>query len=170
METEKEIRAEACLREAGVDFIRIEHAKANTMELCRGIGAEYCASHCKNLLLVNRSGTEFHLLLMEPDKPYRTSEVSKKLGVSRLSFASPEQLRETLCLEPGSVSILGMTNECAEELYKKGRLSIAIDSDLLKRDRICVHPNADTATLVLSVKELMRFLEFRGFSAAVVDI
>lgn len=165
-----ELTPEEALEKAGVSFIRLTHGRANTLELCCGIGSEYGASHCKNLLLTNRAGNSFWLLLMDAEKPYRTSDVSKKLGVSRLSFASPEQLKAVLGLEPGSVSVMGMVNECAMEAYRDGRLRLAIDADILKRERLCVHPNTDTATLVVSVSELIRFLGSLGIASTPVEI
>jgi Ala-tRNA(Pro) deacylase len=160
----------AALEEAGVGYALITHPAANTMELCRGIGEEYGARHCKNLFLTNKRGSEFRLLLMHPDKPFRTSEVSKALGVTRMSFASNEQLKEVLGLEPGCVSVMGLVNECAKRAYVDGRLFIAIDGDILKWDRICVHPNTDEATLVMETAGLIRFLEHIGVSYSVLEI
>lgn len=165
-----ELGAIRALADAGVEFIRLTHPAADTMELCRGIGAEYGASHCKNLFLVNKRGDRFCLLLMAPDKPFRTSEVSKALGVTRMSFASPDQLKEVLGLEPGCVSVMGLVNECAKKAYAEGRLFIAIDEELLSREHICVHPNTDKATLVIETKGLIRLLEHLGLDHSVIGI
>ena len=158
------------LDELGIHYVRIAHPPANTMELCEGIGGEYGARHCKNLFLTNRGGNNFFLLLMSPDKPYRTSDVSKKLGVSRLSFASAEQLKTVLGLAQGSVSVMGMVNDSAKAAYLEGRLHIAIDADLLERPSICVHPNTNTATLVLSTADLIRFLNELGYEYSALQI
>lgn len=168
--SEKELAPLAALDEAGVSCIRIEHAPADTMELCQGIGAEYGAKHCKNLFLTNKRGDNFFLLMMDADTPYKTSDVSRKLGSTRLSFASPEQLRSVLGLEPGAVSVMGLVNECAKEAYKNGRLHLAIDSKLLSMERICVHPNVNTASLVISMRDLLRFLEHSGYDHTRVEI
>lgn len=160
----------AALAEAGVNCIMLTHPAANTMELCRGIGGEYGARHCKNLFLTNKRGSEFRLLLMHPDKPFRTSEVSKALGVTRMSFASNEQLQEVLGLEPGCVSVMGLVNECAKRAYADGRLFVAIDEDILKWKRICVHPNTDEATLVIETSGLLRLLEHLGAEYSVLRI
>lgn len=160
----------AALDALGIEYVRVSHPAASTMELCRGIGEAYGARHCKNLFLTNRSGNNFHLLLMDGDKPYRTSEVSKKLGVSRLSFGTAEQLESVLGLAPGSVSVMGLVNACAKKTYAEGALHIAIDSELLKRERICVHPNVNTATLVLRTEDLLRFLNELGYVYSEVEI
>lgn len=155
---------------AGTEYVRLTHAAAETMELCRGIGAEYGAAHCKNLLLTDKHGRRFFLLMMEPEKPYRTSEVSRKLGSTRLSFASEEQLMSVLGLTPGSVSVLGLLNPCARAAYREGRLALAVDGELLKRERICVHPNINTATLVMNTGELFDLLQKEGIVPVIADI
>ena len=124
--------------------------------------AELNAEHCKNLFLTNRSGNRFWLLMMDAHKPYRTADVSKKLGSSRLSFASAEQLREVMGLEQGSVTVLGLVNESAKRAVSNGGLSVAIDSGLLERENICVHPNVSSRTLVLKTRDVIRFLDAIG--------
>ena len=158
------------LEKLGIPYIRLTHPAADTMELCRGIGSEYGASHCKNLFLTNRSGNNFFLLMMSADKPYRTADVSKKLGVSRLSFASDTQLESVLGLKPGSVSVLGFTTASAEKARRSGRLHLAVDSDLLETENICVHPNVNTATLVLKTADLIGFLKRTGIEYSAVEI
>ncbi len=167
---EREIAPIEALEKAKVPFIRLAHPAAETMELCRGIGEEYGASHCKNLFLTNKRGDDFFLLLMDAEKPYRTSDVSKKLGSTRLSFASPEQLKTVLGLCPGSVSVMGLVNGCAKEAYDRGSLHIAIDKSLLSRERICVHPNVNTASLIICVKDIERLLAALGYGYCAVEI
>ena len=158
------------LEEAGVGYVRLTHPAADTMELCRGIGEEYGARHPKNLFLANKHGTEFFLLLMDAQKPYRTSVVSKLLGSTRLSFGSPEQLNSVMGLKQGSVSVLGFTNECALEAYRAGKLHLVFDSDVIARERILVHPNDNRASLVIKTEELIRFLDRLGIAYSVIDI
>ncbi len=158
------------LKNAGIDFVRLTHPEASTMELCRGIGAEYGAEHCKNLFLANKHGTRFFLLLMEADKPYKTSEVSRRLGSTRLSFGTPEQLLNVLGLTGGKVSVMGMVNKCALEAYREGKLSVAIDRDLFKKERICVHPNTGTASLVIRTSDIERFLGFLGVGFTAIEV
>ena len=156
------------LTSLGIPFTRISHPAAYTMELCRGIGGELGARHCKNLFLANRSETLFYLYMTGADKPFRTSEVSRLLGVSRMSFGSAQKLSEVMGLRPGCVSVMGFLNECARLAYRDGRLRLALDSELLDKEYICVHPNTDTATLVLKTSDLVRLLSLLGIRFAVV--
>ncbi|MBO4848826.1 MAG: hypothetical protein J5586_06715 [Clostridia bacterium] len=163
-------KAISALEKAGVGFVLLRHPAANTMELCRGIGEEYGARHCKNLFLTNKRGTEFRLLLMDPEKPFRTSDVSRKLGVTRMSFASAEQLRAVTGLEEGSVSVMCVVNEPARASLAGGALHVVMDAALLSREMICVHPNDCRMTLVLRTEELLRFLASEGITPALVEI
>lgn len=166
--SEPEIKPVEALEKAGIPFIRLTHPAAYTMELCRGIGAEYGARHCKNLFLANKHGTRFFLYLTDPDKPYRTSEVSRRLGSTRLSFGAAEQLSLVLGARQGAVSVMALTNECAKENNRKGVLTVAVDEAILSWERLCVHPNTDTATLVITPKDLIRFLEYYGIGYVIV--
>ena len=67
-----------------------------TMDACGeidrvlGEGADGEVSICKNLFLCNRQETEFYLLLIPGDKPFKTKYLSAQIGSSRLSFGKPE--------------------------------------------------------------------------------
>ncbi|MFR6380761.1 MAG: YbaK/EbsC family protein [Evtepia sp.] len=45
---------------------------------------------------------------MEGDKPFRTKDLSKQIGSSRLSFAAPEDMEQYLGVTPGSATILSL--------------------------------------------------------------
>ena len=59
MMNEKELPVYAALDRMGIEYTRIEHPAAATMEACAAIGEGTGASHCKNLFLTNRQGTAF---------------------------------------------------------------------------------------------------------------
>lgn len=75
----------------------MDHEAAMTMEACEEIDKVLGAKICKNLLLCNRQETEFYLLLMPGDKPFKTKFLSAQIGSARLSFAKSEYMEE-LCL------------------------------------------------------------------------
>ena len=61
---EKEIKAYDFLDTLGIDFERVDHAPAMTMEVCMDIDKTLGATICKNLFLCNRQQTDFYLLLI----------------------------------------------------------------------------------------------------------
>ena len=70
---EKEIRCYDLLDNLGVEFQRIDHEPAMTMEACAEIDEALNAVICKNLLLCNRQKTAFYLLMLPGEKHFKTS-------------------------------------------------------------------------------------------------
>ena len=108
---DKEMRVYDLLDSLGVEYERIDHEPAMTMEICEQIDASLGALICKNLFLCNRQQTDFYLLMMPADKPFKTKDLSAQIGSSRLSFASAEFLEEFLDITAGSVSVMGLMND-----------------------------------------------------------
>ena len=120
-----------------------EHAAAHTMEDC--LALPYAApdvTFCKNLLLCNTPKTAFFLYVTVPDKPFRTGDISKRLGSSRLSFAPSECLMDMLHLQSGSLSPLGLWFDGEQ------RIRLAFDKDVQREGRIAFHPCDNTATVL----------------------
>ena len=145
---EKEIRVCDLLDELGIGYQRIDHEAAMTMEACAAIDEALDATICKNLLLCNRQCTDFYLLMIPGGKVFKTSVLSKQIGSSRLSFASPEYMEQFLDITPGSVSVLGLMND------KENRVQLLIDEDVLKGEFFGCHPCINTSSLRLRMSDL----------------
>ena len=133
----------AHLRALNIPHEYHEHAAAHTMADC--LALPYAAPDvcfCKNLLLCNTPKTAFFLYVTLPDKVFRTGDVSKRLGSSRLSFAPPECLPEMLHLESGSLSPLGLWFDTEQ------RIRLAFDKDIRREGRIAFHPCDNTAPVL----------------------
>ena len=139
---DKEIRCYDLLDKLGIAYQRIDHEAAMTMEACAAVDEALGATICKNLLLCNRQCTDFYLLLMPGDKPFKTKDLSKQIGSSRLSFASGEYMEAYLDITPGSLSILGLMND------KDDKVQLLIDEDVLKGEYIGCHPCINTSTII----------------------
>ena len=146
---DKEIRSYDFLDNLGVSYQRIDHEAAMTMEACEAIDRVLDATICKNLLLCNRQCTSFYLLMIPGNKVFKTSELSKQIGSSRLSFASPEYMEKFLDITPGSVSVLGLMND------KENQVQLLIDEDVLKGEYFGCHPCINTSSLRLRTADLM---------------
>ncbi len=145
---EKEIRVYDFLDAVGVEYQRIDHAPAMTMEVCADIDKALGAAICKNLFLCNRQKTAFYLLMIKDDKVFKTKDISSQIGSSRLSFASPEDMERLLGLTPGSVSVMGLMNDRDKEV------KLLIDEDILKAEYFGCHPCVNTSSLKISVRDL----------------
>lgn len=133
------------LHDLRIPFEEYHHDAAHTMEDC--LRLPYAApdvTFCKNILLCNRQKTDFYLYVTLPDKPFRTADVSKLLGVSRLSFAPGECLPQMLHLESGSLSPLALW------LDDEKRITLVLDEEIHRQGRIAFHPCDNTATVIFA--------------------
>ena len=80
---EKELRVYDLLDRLGVAYQRVDHEAAMTMEACEEIDRVLGdgTAICKNLFLCNRQATEFYLLLMPGDKPFRQKNCRHRSGL-----------------------------------------------------------------------------------------
>lgn len=149
---EKEIRTYDLLNGLGIDFQRTDHEPADTMEICRVIDEVLNVRICKNLFLTNRQKTNFYLLLMPGDKPFKTKDLSKQLGVARLSFGSGEDMLRLLDVTPGSVSVMALMydTEC--------KVQLVIDEDVLKEPYFGCHPCINTSSMRLKTADIVEKL------------
>ena len=137
------------LDELGIAYERVDHAPANDMEACLEIEKFIGVGICKNLFLCNASKKNFYLLMMQGQKSFKTSIISKQLGISRLSFAPEEYMLNFLNVTPGSVSVLGLMND------KDDEVTLLIDKDLLKDEYIGCHPCINTSSLKIKSKDIL---------------
>lgn len=146
---EKEIRTYDFLDQLGIAYQRIDHEPAMTMEVCEEIDKTLQATICKNLFLCNRQETDFYLLMMPGDKKFKTKDLSKELGVSRLSFADEKYMLEFLDITPGSVSVMGLMND------RNHRVRLVIDEEVLQGTEVGCHPCINTSSMKFATKDLM---------------
>lgn len=161
---EKAMPALEALKALNIEYKYYSHAAAKTMEDCAHIGEDVGARHFKNLFLTNRQCTDFYLLLIGESKPFRTADVSKQLGVSRLSFATPEYMQKKLNLAPGAVTPLALINNAQHDII------VVIDSDILHYGMVCAHPLISSASVALKMDDLLRFIAACGNPVRYVDI
>ena len=161
----KEIRVYDLLDSLGISFERVDHAPAMTMEVCAAIDEVLEATICKNLLLCNRQGTAFYLLMLPGNKVFKTSVLSKQIGSSRLSFASAEAMEQFLDITPGSVSVMGLMND------HDNRVQLIMDKDVLAGEFIGCHPCINTSSLRFKTADLMeKILPAMGHEPIFVDL
>ncbi len=146
----REIRVYDFLDKLGIEYERADHEAAENMEVCKEIDEVLKAKICKNLFLCNRQQTQFYLLLMPGDKPFKTKEISSQIRSARLSFASPENMLAYLDIEPGAVSVMGLMNDI------EGAVTLLIDEDILKDEYIGCHPCVNTSSLKIKTEDILK--------------
>jgi len=145
---EKEIKCYDLLDSLGIEYERVDHSAAETMEVCLEIDKALGAMICKNLFLCNRQQTEFYLLMIPGDKVFKTKELSSQIGSARLSFANADHMQEFLDITPGSVSVLGLMNDT------QNRVRLLVDEDILKDEYVGCHPCINTSSLKIKTEDV----------------
>lgn len=161
----KEERVYDMLDSLGIGYTGTDHAHADTIEDCLAVEKVLGTEICKNLFLCNTQKTRFHLLIMPGSKRFKTKDLSKQVGSSRLSFADAENMEKYLDITPGSVSILGLMNDINREV------SVYIDRDLLKNEYLGFHPCINTSTLKIRLSDITEvFLPHFGYKPVIVEL
>ena len=162
---EREVRVYDLLDKLGIEYERTDHEEANTMEKCNEIDKILDTIICKNLFLCNRQQTEFYLLMMPGDKPFKTKYITKQLGCSRLSFAPSEKMLEYLDIKPGAVSIMGLMND------KDNKIQLVIDKPVVESETVGCHPCVCTSSLKFKTKDIIeKFLPAVHHEPIIVDL
>ena len=153
------------LDRTGVNYTTLCHPAAFTMEECEAVRRDIGAPVFKNLFLTNRQQTEFYLLMIPADKPFKTKYISSQLGCARLSFASAEKMQELLHIQPGAVSPMGLIydTDC--------RVRLIIDRDLESTDLYACHPCVNTASVAMPLYDLLvKVIPATGHTHTWVDL
>lgn len=134
----------------------IEHPPLFTCEDADRLLVDRPGTRIKNLFLRDNYGRRHVLLLTRPDKQVDLKALSVQQGLSRLGFASNERLSRYLGVEPGHVSVLALINDV------QGEVALWLDEELRAGDDFHCHPLRNTATVLLSRADLLRFAEQTG--------
>lgn len=147
--SEAEVAVYDFLDELGVEYVTLCHPAAFTMEECEAVRRRAGAPVFKNLFLTNRQQTQFYLLMIPADKPFKTKYLSSQLGCARLSFADEQHMADYLHIHPGAVSPMGLIHD------KECKVRLIIDEDLRDCTKYACHPCVNTASVVLSLADLL---------------
>lgn len=133
-----------------------EHPPVNTIEEARKYWKNYDSGRCKNIFLRNHKGNKHYLVILEHLRHLNMKDLESRLKQGKLTFASEKRLMKYLGLKPGSVSPFGLLNDHQKHVH------LFIDEKLLGFENLSFHPNDNTASLIISRDNFIRFLEHRG--------
>lgn len=118
--------------------------------------------HTKNLFLKDARG-QLWLISALGHTAIDLKRLHPVIGSGRLSFGSPELMRETLGVTPGSVTAFGLLHD------RDRRVRFVLDADLAACDPVNFHPLTNTATTAVSQEGFRRFLAALGVDPLIVD-
>jgi Ala-tRNA(Pro) deacylase len=141
-----------------------EHPPIATIEAAKIHWQDYHSGRCKNIFFRNHKGDRHYLVILEHLRQLNIHDLEKRLKQGKLTFASDSRLMKHLGVEPGSVSPFGLINDSDKNVH------VFIDEKLKESERLAFHPNVNTATLVVSRTDLIKFLEYTGNSYEFINL
>lgn len=149
----------------GIPCRQASHGAAFTMADCAAVDAALGALTVKNLFLTTKNGKRFYLCITRPDARFRTADISRQAGSSRLSFAPEEKLFEKLRCHGGSASPMGL-------IFPEARdVTLLVDAALREEPVLAFHPCDNTRTLAMAGEDFFgRFLPATGVGVIDVEI
>ncbi len=148
----------------GITFDYYEHDAAPTIKVAatqyRGEGTTLC----KNLFFRNHKGNKHYLVIMDSRYDMDIHDIEHRLHQGKLSFASPERMMKHLGVLPGSVSLFTLVNDAAHEVI------LFVDKHLLAAKQVSFHPNDNTASLVISVENMLKFIREIGNPYEMIEL
>jgi Ala-tRNA(Pro) deacylase len=152
------------LKELQIPFDYYEHPPVPTVKEAAIYWKDIEAAHCKNLFFRNHKGNKHFLVLLEFYQNLDIKSLEARLKQGKISFASDERLMKHLGLTAGSVSPFGLINDKAAHVH------VFIDKNLKNAAKISFHPNINTASLVLSFDDFIKYMESRGNSYSFIKM
>lgn len=146
----------------GIAHRTVEHPPVFTVEQAKALRGSLPGHHIKNLFLRNKK-EEMWLVVALEDRAVDLKRLGEVLGAGRLSFGSPDRLRRTLGVEPGSVTPLALVNDPGHQVR------LALDRSLAEEGPVNAHPLVNAMTTALSAADLQRFFAATGHAPRWLD-
>ena len=152
------------LKTHGIDYERHDHPPVFTCEDVNRLIPDLPGQKTKNLFICDGKGRQHFLVTVPDEKSVDLKSLAEALEVKKLRFASADRLSRHLDLEPGSVTLLGVMNDTVKAVQ------VVVDKALWDATALQCHPLVNTATLVISLNDIRKFLAATGHSPTVMDV
>jgi GNAT superfamily N-acetyltransferase len=148
----KRERVYALLDSLGIAYGKVDHPAIFTQADSELRPVQTDAVIFKNLFLRNKDKSRYYLYSLPLTQRADLPAVAKALSETRLSFGDADALARKLNIQHGAVSFLNIIGaECTD-------VTLLIDSTAFDCDKIGVHPNENTATVILRPQDIERIL------------
>jgi len=151
-----DVRLYSILKELNIPFDYYEHPPVATIEEARKYWKDIEATHCKNLFFRNHKGDRHYLVIIEHSHDLYIRDLEQRLKQGKLSFGSDQRMMKYLGLTPGSVTPFGIINDNEKHVH------LFLDETLKKSKKISFHPCINTASIVITFSDLIKFLNYSG--------
>lgn len=153
------------LQKLRIRFQRVDTDEVISMEDCIPINKKLNMKMVKTLFLCNRQKTEFYLLVMTADKPFKAKEVSKTLSLPHLSFAPIDLFEKMLGTKIGAATIFSVM------LDVENAIQVLIDKDVISEEYYGCSDGTTTGYMKIRTASLINyFLDFAKHKPQIIEI
>ncbi len=153
------------LNRSGVTFEAVEHKAVCNMAQLSEIEMPWPEAEAKNLFVRDDKKQRYILITVKGEKRVDLKAFRYAHQMRPLGFATAEELMDKLGLIPGAVTPLGALND------QEGAVQVFIDRELSEEPGlVAVHPNDNTATVLLKTEDLIRVLRENGHTAETTEL
>lgn len=131
-----------------IDYELILHDPFYTVDDLVSSGIKFPGLGCKNLFLRNEKKTSYYLVILPDDKAVSIKHIQEILNEKRFSFTSGDDLLLKLGVNTGSVSLFNIIN------IKSTDIKVIIDEEILSSNKVCFHPNDNSATVIINTSDI----------------
>jgi Ala-tRNA(Pro) deacylase len=156
LELNRRERVYAFLDSLGIQYEIVEHPAIFSAADDRLRDQDIGATIFKNLFLRNKDKSRYYLYSLPSVKRAELTALADKIQETRFSFGNENELWDKLHIRPGSVSPLNVIDAPGTDV------EILIDREILTCGRFGIHPNDNTATVILAPEALMKILDAAG--------
>lgn len=144
------------LGDLNISFDYYEHPPVYSVKEAIPFWENIKGTRCKNIFFRNHKGNQHYLVILEHKQDLIIRDLEQRLKQGKLTFASEKRLERYLGLKPGSVTPFGLINDHENHVH------LFIDKTLEGAEKVGFHPNVNSATLVVTLKDFIRFLDWTG--------
>jgi Ala-tRNA(Pro) deacylase len=147
-----------------IEYERHDHPAVFTVEESDRLVPPLPGAKTKNLFLRDQKGKRHFLVVVPAHKRVNIKALPAAVRSSRLSFGSAARLNKYLGVEAGAVTLLAIYND------PDHAVEVFIDKALWESEAFNFHPLVNTSTLVISRKNIERFIQATGHEIQIVDV
>ena len=151
------------LEELGIATRTVDHIAVFTVAESAKLERALPGGNTKNLFLKDKDGRLFLVVALDSTL-VDLKRLPKAIGSQRLSFGKPELLMDVLGVPAGSVTPFAIINDGAR------RVTVILDADMMRHERLNFHPLENTATTNIARDDLISFIRACGHEPRILAV
>ena len=149
------------LNKSKIDYEVVNHEAATTTLLADKFIVGKIGVRSKSMFMSDKKKKRFYLFILDDNKRLDIKKLSEQINEKGLRLGSEKNLFEKMNFK---VSLFGLLNN------KDKDIKVYIDKELLNEDIITFHPNDNTATVFIKIKDMFKFIDNLGFTYEIIDM